>query len=188
MGSNLTDEDRKWLLELARSVIMAKLKPGTKAELPQNLSPGLRQKQGCFVTLEKNGRLRGCIGTIEPVHSLFEGVKDNALNSAFQDSRFSPVKASELPDIKIEISVLTLPQHLAYTDAEDLRAKLKPGVHGVILSKGFRRATFLPQVWEQLPNTDDFLAHLCRKAGMDADCWKKGDAQIQIYEVEHFSE
>ena len=183
----LNDEDRKNLLEFARSVISAELLPDMKVEYPKS-SPELERKRGCFVTLHKKGRLRGCIGTIEPVKSLISCIKDNALNSAFHDPRFPALKKEELSEIDIEISVLTVPEKLDYKDAEDLKAKLEAGNHGVILSKGWHRATFLPQVWEQLPDKEDFLTHLCQKAGMDKNCWKDGDIEIDIYKVEYFSE
>jgi len=186
--SALKEEDKEYLLELARSAIASKLSPKDLEEKTSDLPAGVRKKQGCFVTLHKKGMLRGCIGTLEPVKSLADAVGENALHSAFHDTRFSPVTAEELPEIDIEISVLTVPEPLPYTDGEDLKAKLKPGVHGVILSKGGYRSTFLPQVWEQLPDPEIFLSHLCQKGGMHRDCWKKGDVEVRVYEVFHFSE
>ncbi|MEE4358775.1 MAG: AmmeMemoRadiSam system protein A [Desulfococcaceae bacterium] len=187
MAKILNEEDRKNLLQLARSVIASEL---SREDIPEtgNLSPAVREKQGCFVTLHKKGMLRGCIGTIEPVKALADAVKENALHSAFRDSRFPPLKAEELPETDIEISVLTKPEILSYRDGEDLITKLKPGIHGVILSKDGYRSTFLPQVWEQLPDPEIFLSHLCRKGGMGGDCWKKGDVEVKVYEVFHFSE
>ena len=188
MMSKIREEDKKYLLRLARSVIAAKLGQGTDPEESPDLPDAIRKKQGCFVTLHKKGMLRGCIGTLEPVRPLADAVRENALHSAFRDTRFSPVTAEELADIDIEISVLTVPETLAYTDGEDLKAKLKPGVHGVILSKGGYRSTFLPQVWEQLPDPETFLSHLCQKGGMRKDCWKNGEVEVKVYEVFHFSE
>lgn len=187
MTRKLNEEDRKNLLKLARSVIASELSCG-KEEDTGKLSPAVMENQGCFVTLHKKGMLRGCIGTIEPVRSLADAVKENATHSAFRDTRFPPVKAEELPEIDIEISVLSKPEILPYTDGEDLKSRLKPGVHGVILSKDGYRSTFLPQVWEQLPDPETFLSHLCRKGGMSGDCWKKGDVEVKVYEVFHFSE
>ncbi len=188
MMSKLKEEDKKYLLELARSVIASKLEPGFHAEDAAEIPPGVQKKQGCFVTLHKKGMLRGCIGTLEPIKSLADAVRENAVHSAFHDSRFPRLTPEELPEVDIEISVLTVPEPLPYTDGEDLKAKLKPGVHGVILSKGGYRATFLPQVWEQLPDPEMFLSHLCQKGGMHRDCWKKGDVEVRVYEVFHFSE
>jgi AmmeMemoRadiSam system protein A len=185
---NLTETEKKALLKLARSVIISRLEKAENAERPESSSPLLQEKRGCFVTLHKRGLLRGCIGTIEPVNPLIEAVAENAVNAAFKDPRFPPLSEEELPSVDIEISVLTVPEVLEYSDGEDLKSKLKPGVHGVILSKGWHRSTFLPQVWDQLRDTDDFLNHLCRKAGMDGDCWKRGDVVVKTYQAEYFSE
>jgi len=150
--------------------------------------PSTDEKRGCFVTLHKNRTLRGCIGTIEPVTPLVLCVTENAINAAFRDPRFSEVTPLEMDEIDIEISVLTVPAVLEFTDGKDLIKKLKPGVHGVILSNGPHRSTFLPQVWEQLPEPPIFLEHLCRKGGMKADCWQDPNTVIQVYEAEYFGE
>lgn len=186
--STLTDSDKQSLLKLARSVIASQLQPGRSIERPESPSPVFQENRGCFVTLHKKGALRGCIGTIEPIKALATAVEENALNAAFKDPRFPPLAKGELSSIDIEISVLTPPEILEYADGEDLKAKLKPGVHGVILSKGWHQSTFLPQVWDQLPNVETFLAHLCRKGGMSQDCWKEGDLVVKTYEAEYFSE
>jgi len=183
----LTDEDRKGLLKLARSTIKSELKAGLKILRPKKITSELKEKRGCFVTLHKEGILRGCIGTIEPVRSLIANVEENAMNAAFHDPRFPPVKMDELSVIDIEISVLTVPVVLDFKDGEDLKKKLKPGIHGVILSQGWRSATFLPQVWEQLPDREDFLEHLCLKGGMGRECWKDKETIVKIYEAEYFS-
>lgn len=185
--TDLTKTDRRLLLAVARSAIEAKLK-GAGGDVPSTDSEALMRDAGCFVTLHKKGRLRGCIGTLEPEKPLIHAVQGNALNAAFEDPRFPPVTEDELADIDLEISILTPPEELEFADAEDLRKKLKPGVHGVILSKGWHRATFLPQVWDQLPDVDTFLSHLCQKAGMDRHCWKDSGVEIKIYTVRHFSE
>lgn len=185
--SKLTDVDKQALLELARSVIASNLDQSPVSR-PADITPPMEEKRGCFVTLHKKGALRGCIGTIEPVRSLLANVEENAANSAFGDPRFPNLASDELGDVDIEISVLTKPEPLEFGDPDDLLEKLKPGVHGVILSRGYQRATFLPQVWDQLPNKIDFLEHLCRKGMMGADCWKKKDTEIKIYTVEYFSE
>jgi AmmeMemoRadiSam system protein A len=184
----LTDNDRKTLLKLARSVLAAELFKGSQIERPQDISEALKENRGCFVTLHKEGMLRGCIGTIEPVRSLVSNVEENALNAAFRDPRFPPLEADELPAVEIEISVLTVPAIIAYQDAEDLKQKLQPGVHGVIISKDWHSATFLPQVWEQLPDKEVFLEHLCQKAGMQKNCWKDKDITLKVYKAEYFSE
>ena len=186
--SDLTDMDRNFLLALARTTIEAKLKGQGSIEKPKEISSALQEKRGCFVTLHKHGVLRGCIGTIEPQKSLLEGVEENAVNAAFGDPRFPAMTEDELEDIEIEVSVLTTPRVLEYSDADDLKKKLRPGVHGVILSRGYQRATFLPQVWDQLPRVEDFLAHLCNKAGMQRSCWTDPQTVIRVYEAAYFSE
>jgi AmmeMemoRadiSam system protein A len=186
--AHLSDADRKDLLELARSAITARLKPDKPITRPDPPSEPMMEMCGCFVTLHKMGKLRGCIGIIEPKTSLVAGIEENAVNAAFGDPRFSPLMASELAEIDIEISVLTHPRILEFKDAGDLRNKLKPGVHGVILSRGWQRATFLPQVWDQLPDLEEFLGHLCNKANMEWKCYLDPNTTLNVYEVEYFSE
>jgi AmmeMemoRadiSam system protein B/AmmeMemoRadiSam system protein A len=148
----------------------------------------LQARCGTFVTLKIDGQLRGCIGSLTAAAPLVTGVRDNALNAALHDPRFAPLKASELASVRIEVSVLTDPAPLAYTDADDLLARLRPGIDGVIIKKGFAGATFLPQVWDQLPQPDSFLSNLCRKAGLPADQWRRGDLAVQTYQVQYFEE
>ena len=186
--SPISIEDKRYLLQLARTVILDHLGEKTSSPLPARSTPEFMEKRGCFVTLHSSGRLRGCIGIIEPIKSLIAGVKENAINAGFQDPRFSPVTLHEMHQITIEISILTKPVPLRFQNADDLKKLLKPGVHGVILSQGYRRATFLPQVWEQLPGTEDFLGHLCQKAGMEKTCWKDTKTAVEVYEVSAFSE
>jgi AmmeMemoRadiSam system protein A len=184
----LTDEDRRGLLVLARSAIQAKLIKGHKVLRPANATPALMEKRGCFVTIHKNGNLRGCIGTIEPDTSLVAEVEENAVSAAFSDPRFPPLTEEELPTIEIEISVLTPPKDLEFSNGEELKEKLKPNIHGVILTRGWQRSTFLPQVWKQLPDPEDFLGNLCRKAGMETACWRDRNTRVKVYEAEDFSE
>lgn len=181
-------EDQEVLLKLARSAIESELRKEVNVERPEILKPVMKEKRGCFVTLHKNGALRGCIGTIEPVKPMVSCVEENALNAAFCDPRFPPLSEEELKNINIEISVLSVPVQLVFDDAEDLKKKIKPGIHGVILSCGWHKATFLPQVWNQLPNFESFFEHLCIKAGMEKDCWKSKETKIQSYEAMFFSE
>ena len=184
----LTETERQYLLSLARSHITSELVSGVEIEQFINLTDGLLAQCGCFVTLHKNRALRGCIGTIEATRPLVDGVKENAVNAAFRDPRFPPLEASELPDVNIEISVLSVPSLLRYSDSDDLLDKLKPDVHGVIISKGWHSATFLPQVWQQLPRKRDFLAHLCMKASLGENCWRESGISVKVYTVVHFSE
>ncbi|MBW2109299.1 MAG: AmmeMemoRadiSam system protein B, partial [Deltaproteobacteria bacterium] len=192
MSSTMKDQvsrnDRKALLTLARSAIEHRLVDGARVKRPESGSAVLRENRGCFVTLHKSGQLRGCIGTIEPLSPLVECVEENARNAAFRDPRFPPLTEVELPDIDIEISVLTVPKRIAFKDGEDLKRQLRPGIHGVILSRGFKRSTFLPQVWEQLPDKEKFLEHLCLKGGMSSSAWKDPKTQVEVYEAEVFGE
>jgi AmmeMemoRadiSam system protein A len=138
------------------------------------------------VTLTKGGNLRGCIGNIEPVKPLFQGVIDNARSAALSDPRFPPVTPDELKDIVVEVSVLTEPTPLSFSSPQDLLEKLVPERDGIILEKGMARSTFLPQVWEQLPDKVEFLEHLAMKGGMQRDGWKT--ATVKRYFAIHFSE
>lgn len=187
--SELTSGAKTFLLKSARLQIEAGLSGKSFEFPPFNESMNIvEEKRGCFVTLHKNGDLRGCIGTIEPVYPLMEGVCKNALNAAFADPRFPALSADELEAVRIEISVLTVPRELRFKNAGDLEQQLKPGIHGVILSQGTSSATFLPQVWEQLPDKKHFLAHLCLKGGLSPDCWQNPRTRIRVYEAEYFSE
>ena len=184
--ATLSQTEKERLLHLARSAIETWLDTGASPPLPADLTPLLRQKRGCFVTLHKHGALRGCIGTLEPVKALGACVVENAINAAFCDPRFAPLESAELPVVEIEVSVLSPPRELDFRDPEGLKKQLVPGQHGVILSRGGCRATFLPQVWEQLPAVETFLAHLCQKGGMPGDCWKDRATRVSVYEVQHF--
>jgi AmmeMemoRadiSam system protein A len=186
--ATITDEDRSVLLKLARSTIEAELIKGVKVIRPEEITPALKENRGCFVTLHKDGALRGCIGTIGAIKPLVISVEENAFNAAFRDPRFCSLEEKELENINIEVSVLSIPQELSFKDKDELKRKLKKGVHGVILSCGPCKATFLPQVWEQLPDVEKFLECLCIKAGMDKNCWKNKTTRVQTYETEFFSE
>jgi AmmeMemoRadiSam system protein A len=148
----------------------------------------LKAKSGTFVTLNKKGTLRGCIGSLTPSETIVESVKRNAINAAFHDYRFDPLTPTELDDVEIELSILTEPEVLKYEDPADLISKLKPGEDGVIIRFGASRATFLPQVWKQLPDPQDFLNHLCLKAGLAADAWQTSKLEVLIYQVQYFEE
>lgn len=186
--SPMSMEEKHYLLQFARTVILERLGEKPSRPLPARQSPVFMEKRGCFVTLHAKGQLRGCIGIIEPIKSLIDGVKENAIHAGFQDPRFPQVTLNEMKNITIEISILTKPIPLRFENADALKKLLKPGVHGVILSQGYCRATFLPQVWKQLPRTEDFLGHLCQKAGMEKTCWKDAKTAVEVYEVSVFSE
>ena len=153
-----------------------------------HLTPTLQAEGAAFVTLTVHGELRGCIGALEPYQSLAEDVREHAVAAALEDYRFPQVQENELANIEIEVSRLTIPVPLEYTDAEDLLAKLRPGVDGVILRDSFRRATFLPQVWEKIPDAPGFLANLCYKMGAAPDTWKRKHLEVLVYQVEEFHE
>lgn len=187
--NSLNKKEQEILLKLARSSILSGLAMDSAAfEKPTDVPPRLQEKRGCFVTLNKNGSLRGCIGRIEPTSALISCVEENAINAAFRDPRFEPVTKDEMDAVNIEISILTRPRRIIFKDADDLKKQLIPGVHGVILSQGYRRSTFLPQVWEQLPQTEDFLEHLCIKGSMPGSAWRNPRTCVEVYEVECFSE
>jgi AmmeMemoRadiSam system protein A len=184
-----TREERRYLLQLARQTIQARLMgAAAPAPDPEKLPKKFLEPRGCFVTLTKLGDLRGCIGHIIAQEALYKAVMDNAINAAFRDTRFDPVEAGEEPRLEIEVSVLTAPAPLAFDSPEDLLAKLKPRRDGMVLQIGRRSATFLPQVWEQIPEKEEFLAHLSRKAGCAADAWKGQNVSVSIYHVEAFKE
>jgi len=144
--------------------------------------PELNKHQACFVTLKKNGNLRGCIGSIIATKPLIDDLIDNAKSSAFRDSRFDILKKQEINEIEIELSILTPPILCPYDNVEDLRNKIKIGTHGVILKLGNYQSTFLPSVWEQLPSFDIFFSHLCQKAGCKEDCLSS-NPDIYTYEA-----
>jgi AmmeMemoRadiSam system protein A len=185
----LTDEEGKYLLYVARKTIEQRLFDRKKKKEPDaNLPAIFNEPRGTFVTLTIKGGLRGCIGHIIPQETLLEGIRVNAINAAFRDPRFRPLSREEWKNVKIEISILTDPKQLSYSDAGDLLKKLRPDVDGVIIKKGYHQSTFLPQVWEQLPKKEDFLTHLCLKAGLGGDAWNKGDLDVSTYQVQAFEE
>jgi AmmeMemoRadiSam system protein A len=185
----LTEDQGKYLVALARRTIERAL---FEQKEPEKQDPDLPaiydEERGTFVTLTIDGNLRGCIGHIIPQESLLEGIKINAVNAAFRDPRFRRLTKEEFEKIHVEISILTEPKPLSYSDGDDLLKKLRPDVDGVIIKKGFHQATFLPQVWEQLPRKEDFLSHLCLKAGLSGDAWRTGDLEVSIYQVQAFEE
>jgi len=184
----LTPQQGARLLRVARETIARRLGVGRGPDLEQVDDEALQQRCGCFVTLKLGGQLRGCIGNLEPVGPLVESVMRNAESAAFHDHRFAPLTADELPRISLDISILTPAVRLEYRDGDDLCRRLRPGIDGVILRDDGARATFLPQVWEQLPDPADFLDHLCLKAGLPKSAWRDGRLEISIYEVRSFSE
>lgn len=151
------------LLDLARGAIAERLGGPL---LPRRDDSWLQERRAVFVTLHEHGELRGCVGQLEPRFPLEEAVREAARSAAFHDGRFPPVRADELPALEVEISVLSSLEPLEVTSEEELLAKLRPGVDGVVLSKGPRVGVFIPEMWKQLPEPREFLSYLKRKAGL----------------------
>jgi hypothetical protein len=192
-SNRLNEKQGGILLKLARRTIAGELgikSPGGEKILSESdlQEKELQRKSGTFVTLKIRHQLRGCIGNLESSETILEGVKRNALNAAFNDYRFSPLTVKEFDKVEIEVSILSEPKPLEYKDGDDLIKKLKPNIDGVILRKGGASATFLPQVWEQLKKPEDFLSHLCLKAGLSSDTWKHSRPEILTYNVQYFEE
>jgi len=187
----LTEQEGQLLIRFARLTLEEKfqLSSGIDRQLAAELDREIfRRKVGIFVTLTRDGALRGCIGNLSASVSLLEGVRCNALYAAFQDHRFRPLAVEELPLVRIELSILTESVPLAYDDPQQLVSKLRPHVDGVILRKGGCSATFLPQVWEQLPDPSIFLSQLCCKAHLPPDAWRCEHPEISTYQVQKFRE
>lgn len=183
----MNQKNRLLLLSLARDVLENKLLSKTH-DLKKYKIPEFEENRGLFVTLMKNGDLRGCIGRIEPVNSIFKHVIQLSKSAAFEDHRFQPLKAKELSQIVIEISLLSVPQIIEGKDNSEKISQIQPFVDGVILKSGSHRSTFLPQVWDSLPNRDKFIGELCRKAGLTYDYWQQEPIEFSCYQVEHFQE
>jgi len=173
------------LLPIARASIASTL--GQSAASANEDAPWLHEPGACFVTLMRHGQLRGCIGSLEARRSLLADVKSNAVAAAFHDPRFPPLSAQELDDTTIEVSVLSPPQALHFSSEADALEQLRPGVDGVVFLCDQARSTFLPQVWEQLPERTTFLAQLKRKAGLAANFWSDA-VRLQRYTVNKWHE
>ena len=167
------------LLPLARSAIAARL--GLEQAAEEDL-PWLKQQGACFITVMRDAKLRGCIGTLRPHRPLAEDVKANAVAAAFRDPRFAPLGPEELAAIALEISVLSALEPLRFADEADALRQLRAGVDGVVLEYGHHTGTFLPQVWDDLKEPADFLAHLKYKAGLPPDFWDR-DVRLSRYTV-----
>ena len=172
------------LLPIARSAIAETL--GMSCEANEDAA-WLQEKAACFITLKQKDNLRGCIGTLEAHRTLLQDVKHNANAAAFHDSRFSPLTSEELDITEIEISLLSAVQALRFSNEQEALAQLRPGVDGVVFEFGQHRSTFLPQVWQQLADTGDFIAHLKAKAGLPADFWAD-DVRLSNYTVSKWKE
>ncbi len=181
MESLLNKDQKKFLLVLARRAIRHYLKTGKTLKIEIE-DEKLKEKRGAFVTLKVDNQLRGCIGYPLPYKPLCETITDVAISAATQDYRFQPLTFEELPEIKIEISVLSLPKPV-----KDIK-EIEVGKHGIIISKGPSKGLLLPQVpleWNW--DLETYLSHGCLKAGLDEDEWKKG-VHIEIFSAQVFSE
>lgn len=175
------------LLQLARHSICQAL--GQRSEAPDTTTNQevLAQPGASFITLTQHGELRGCIGSIEAWRPLDQDIQANAVAAALRDPRFAPLTASELPYTRVEVSLLSAAQPVSFANEAEALSRLQPGIDGVILQANGRRATFLPQVWEQLPDPAVFMAQLKRKAGFPADYWSDA-IQLSRYRVHKWYE
>lgn len=183
-GPALPDNAGTVLLPLARAAIADQL--GLSQPASED-APWLKRDGASFITLKREGRLRGCIGTLRAHRTLVEDVKANAVAAAFRDPRFTPLTADEFAGVAVEISVLSGLEPLRFTDEQDALRQLRAGVDGVVFQFGHHSGTFLPQVWEDYKEPADFLAHLKYKAGLPPDFW---DSEVKLarYTVVKWSE
>lgn len=185
----VNEDEKKFLLRLARNTLEENLKNGGMPKIDEKeITHTMKVEYGCFVTLNLNGKLRGCIGYLQPIKPLYKAVMENAVNAAINDPRFRAVKHEDLKDIKIEISVLSGLKDLDFDSPNELLSKLVPKRDGVILKIGMSNATFLPQVWENLPNKTDFLSQLSLKSGNMPDAWQGKGVEVYTYFADVFKE
>ena len=169
---NLDEDDRRQLLAVARAAILHGLERGGKMKTDvDEFAPELSNPAAVFVTLTRNGALRGCIGSLQASQPLVQAVAEAAFNAAFRDRRFGPLTAEEADGIKIEISVLSDMEPIEAADRGSLLQQLQPGVDGLLFEDRGYRATFLPQVWEKMSSATEFLEQLLFKAGLASDYW-----------------
>lgn len=186
---SLTDQEKRILLKEARRAIETRVQGHDGSVIHLEKFPSALQRPGaCFVTLTKGSELRGCVGSIEAKRPLVIEVRKRAVGAAVKDSRFPPLQEDELPGIMIEISCLSPLHSFPSRDARDLLDIIQPGKDGVVLSCGSRKATFLPQVWGKIPSTEEFLARLCLKMGLDGNRWREKGMQVFLYRVDAFQE
>ena len=178
-------EKGKVLLPIARAAIASAL--DIYEHNADESAPWLSEHGASFVTLTRNGELRGCIGSLQAHRPLLEDVRENAVAAALYDPRFPSLRAVELEDITIEVSVLSQAHAMAFVDETDALAQLRPGIDGLIFEYRHFRSTFLPQVWEQLPQPREFMAHLKHKAGLHPDFWN-GEVKLSRYTVSKWTE
>jgi len=187
-STRLEARSRALLLWTAAAAIESRLahRPDAAPDLA-SLPPDLRAERASFVSLHLEGVLRGCCGSLEARRPLAHDVWSNAQASAFHDPRFDPLEAREWAQVEVEVSVLTPLESVAVRDESELARRLVPGVDGLVIAWRGRRATFLPKVWEQIPDPKDFLRHLKHKAGWPGDFWAS-DVEVWRYETEIVAE
>ncbi len=187
-ATELEPEQQQRLLQLARESIAHGLETH-RAWVPDVSAypQPLREPRATFVTIKRQGVLRGCIGTLEPHQSLAEDVAEHAYAAAFSDPRFPPLTAEEFAGLDVSISILSPPEEIAFTDEGDLLRQIRAGIDGLIIQEGQRRGTFLPSVWESLPDKAEFLAHLKQKAGLPMDYWSES-LRVWRYTAESIGE
>ncbi|MBU0676864.1 MAG: AmmeMemoRadiSam system protein A [Verrucomicrobia bacterium] len=180
-----TPGEQQLLIDMAHDSIRHGVLRGTELKVHcENFPERLRDPRATFVTLEIDGRLRGCIGSLEAYRPLIEDVAANAYSAAFRDPRFPTMTPEEAEKLDIHISILSPPEPIKFSDENDLLKKLRPGIDGLILAEGVQRGTFLPSVWKQLPDPATFLQHLKLKAGLPADYWS-GTVTVERYTAEY---
>lgn len=172
------------LLPLARSAIAAQL--GVQQPVEDG-ARWLKEQGACFITVRRDAKLRGCIGTLRAHRALGEDVRANAVAAAFRDPRFAPLNPGELADISLEISLLSAVEAMTFSGEPDALGQLRPGVDGVVFEYGHHSGTFLPQVWDDFKEPADFLAHLKYKAGLPPDFWDP-TVRLSRYTVSKWSE
>jgi AmmeMemoRadiSam system protein A len=184
----LAPEQRATLIAVARRAIEHGLQTGQPlVVVPSEYHRDLKAVRASFVTLQIRGQLRGCIGHLDAVQPVVVDVAENAFAAAFRDPRFTPLTELEWPNVDLHLSLLTRPVAMEFTDEADLLAQLHPGEDGLILQDGPNRGTFLPSVWEGLPEPERFLAHLKQKAGLAANHWSDR-IEVLRYQTESFGD
>lgn len=182
---NLTQDDQQTCLNVASQSIKHGLEEGKALQVSTfDYSADLQQHLASFVTLHKNAELRGCIGSLEAHQPLIDDIAEHAYAAAFQDPRFPQLQNNEFEQLEIEISVLSKPELMTFESEEDLLQQIRPEIDGLIIEHGYHRGTFLPSVWEQLPDKKEFLNHLKMKAGLSIDWW---DSAVKISRYETYS-
>ncbi|MCB1774184.1 MAG: AmmeMemoRadiSam system protein A [Gammaproteobacteria bacterium] len=184
----LAPAQRATLIQVARRSIETGLRTGRPwVVTPSEFHRDLKAVRASFVTLQIRGQLRGCIGHLEAVQPLVVDVAENAFAAAFRDPRFAPLGEAEWPNVELHLSILTRPEPMHFSDEADLVRQIRPGQDGLILQDGPNRGTFLPSVWDSLPDPHDFLTHLKHKAGLAANHWSD-TIEVYRYGTESFGD